>query len=240
MISFIKRISALFAAIAVIIVCSLPAEASALKTENGIKYIQYDNGETTPYTGWTKKAGRRYYYKNGIMKRNCWLKSNGKRAYFLKKDGSMAVGKVTVSGIEYEFDNTGHLITDEFGISINTSDITSEGMTIEIIFERPADDCTSSLITADGKYVSVFCGEEYTIEKYASNGWEAVPFITGEIIRNDEMEELNGGARFTRNVKWDNIYGHLENGKYRLCKEIYYSNDEGEWVNKIYYGYFSI
>lgn len=238
--NFTKRVAALFAAITVIAVCPLSAEASTLKTEDGVKYIQYDNGETKPYTGWTKKSGKRYYYKNGIMKKSCWLKSNGKRTYFLRKDGSMAIGKVTISGIEYEFDSTGHLITDEMGISINTSNITSEGMTIEIIFERPVKDSVTSLITADGKYKSVFCEEYYTLEQYTSKGWMAVPFITDEAEWDDLAYELNGCDSYTFNVKWDNIYGTLENGQYRLCKKIYYNNDEGDWVNKVYYGYFTV
>ena len=115
-----------------------------------------------------------------------------------------------------------------------------KGMTIEIVFERPADDCTSSLITDDGKYMDVFCGEEYTIEKYTSNGWKPLPFIVDEIEWNDEAEVVIGSEKFTRNVKWDNIYGTLENGQYRLCKKIYYNNDEGDWVNKVYYGYFTV
>lgn len=237
----IKKIYALLGAITVIAACPISTCAHTLKTEDGIKYIRYDSGETEPYTGWTKKSGKRYYYKNGIMKSNCWLRSKGERTYFLEKDGSMTIGKATISGIEYEFDSTGHLIKDEFGISIKTSDVTPEGMTMEIVFERPGDD-TYSLITSDGKYMSVFCGDEYTIEKYTSDGWKAVPYITdeSETVWNGEAEELNGHEKFTSNLKWSNIYGSLESGKYRLCKKIYYSNDEGEWVNKVYYGYFSI
>lgn len=240
----IKKMSALLAAITVIAMCPLSAAANTLETgeetEEGVKYMRNDNGETEPFTGWTNRADKCYYYKNGIMKRNCWLRSKGERTYFLGKDGSMTTGKITLSGIEYEFDSTGHLIKDGFGISINTSDVTPEGMTMEITFERPADDCTFSLITSEGKYISVFCGDEYTIEKYTLNIWETVPYITDDILWNDEAEELNGNASFIRNIKWNGIYGILESGKYRLCKKIYYSNDEGEWVNKVYYGYFSI
>ena len=91
--------------------CPISAQAATLKTENGIKYILSDSGESKAYTGWLRKSGKKYYYKDGIMKKYCWLHANGKRTYFLQKDGSMAVGKVIISGKEYEFDNNGRLIS---------------------------------------------------------------------------------------------------------------------------------
>ena len=211
-----------------------------MQTVDGIKYIRYDNGETKAYTGWTKKSGDRYYYKNGIMKKNCWLKSNGKRAYFLKKDGTMTVGKITVSGVEYEFDKQGRLVEDAMGISVTASSVSSSGLTLTISFETPADDCTNSLITADGKYMSVFCADEYTVEKYTGNSWISVPYAADEIEWNDEAAELNGAAEYNFNTDWKSIYGDLDKGKYRLCKKIYYDDDDGAWVNKEYYGYFQI
>lgn len=103
--------SALTAAV-MLAVMPFSAEAVTLKTENGIKYVQNDSGETKTYTGWAKKSGKRYYYKDGVMKKNCWLRVNGKRTYFLQKDGSMAVGKVKISGREYEFGKNGKLISN--------------------------------------------------------------------------------------------------------------------------------
>ena len=64
-----KSLAAILAAATVFTASSLQVSAATLKTENGIKYIQQDDGETKVYTGWTKKAGKRYYYKNGIMKK---------------------------------------------------------------------------------------------------------------------------------------------------------------------------
>lgn len=104
----------------------ISAEAVTLKTENGIKYVQNDSGETKTYTGWIKKSGKRYYYKDGVMKKNCWLRVNGKRTYFLEKDGSMAVGKVKISGKEYEFGENGKLISNwKVIVNGNTLDLDS-------------------------------------------------------------------------------------------------------------------
>jgi hypothetical protein len=47
--------------------CALPAFAATLKTADGIKYLVAENGEQSPYTGWTKTAsGKRYYYSDGV------------------------------------------------------------------------------------------------------------------------------------------------------------------------------
>ena len=62
------------------------------------------------YTGWASSRTARYYYKNGIKLKNCWLKSGGKRTYFLQKNGKMATGTVTVAGISYTFSENGKLI----------------------------------------------------------------------------------------------------------------------------------
>ena len=174
------------------------------------------------------------------MKKNCWLRYGGKRRYYLGKDGAAATGKITVSGIEYEFDEKGRLVEDEFGISINVSNVTPTGVTYELSIERPSDDLTDSLITADGEYKAVFWGVEYAVEKYTSEGWIALPYISDDVCWEDEAWELNGSSSYSMKVDWKKIYGGLEKGSYRLCKKIYYYGDHGEFENKIYYGYFKV
>ncbi|MCM1009105.1 MAG: hypothetical protein NC485_14550 [Ruminococcus flavefaciens] len=61
------------------------------------------------YSGWVKKSGKYYYYKNGEMKKNCWLKIKGKNTYYLTSDGSRAVGSIEISGKTYTFDENGKL-----------------------------------------------------------------------------------------------------------------------------------
>lgn len=102
------------------------AYADTLKTENGLKYICADSGKTSLYTGWTKKGGSRYYYKDGVMKKNCWLKVGGERKYYLKKDGTAAVGKITLSGTDYEFDKNGALIKSNIALIVNGQNVVSD------------------------------------------------------------------------------------------------------------------
>jgi len=77
---------------------------------NGIRYRFDENGVCKgKYSGWVKKSDKYYYYKNGEIKKNCWLKVNGKRTYYLTSDGSMAVGNIKISGKAYSFDKNGKL-----------------------------------------------------------------------------------------------------------------------------------
>lgn len=122
----LKRTAAALTAAMMLAAIPISAEAVTLKTKNGIKYVQNDSGETKTYTGWVKKSGKRYYYKDGVMKKNCWLRVKGKRTYFMQKDGSMAVGKVKISGKEYELGENGKLISNwKVIVNGNTLDLGS-------------------------------------------------------------------------------------------------------------------
>lgn len=227
--NFFKGTYALFVAVTAIAMCPLSVEASDLKTEDGVKYIQYDNGETKLYTGWTKKAGKRYYYKNGIMKKSCWLKSNGKRTYFLRKDGSMAVGKITISGVEYEFDENGKLIPDTWGITLSASDVTPTGMSVAYLWN-------DTWKTGKLEY-----GDAFTIECYAGGKWEKVPYVCDEVPEFTELAyELAANETVTKKRGWKDIYGELPSGKYRLCTDIIDCRNPGDCDIKTYYAYFTI
>lgn len=209
--------------------CPLSAEASTLKTEDGIRYIQYDSGEAKPYTGWTTKAGKRYYYKNGILKKNCWLTVNGRRKYFLTKDGFAAVGKVTVSGVEYDFDDKGQLIPDEWGITLTASNVTPTGMNIEYLW--------------DGTKTSgeLQCGESYHLEQYKNGKWERLPVISDDIIAFIAISySLNENEPFVQTKEWSDIYGSLESGNYRFCADVVVFQPPKEALLKTYYAYFKI
>lgn len=226
--NFIGRTAALFAAAMIIAICPLSAEAATLETENGIRYIRYDSGETKAYTGWTTKAGKRYYYKNGIMKKNCWLTEDGRKKYFLTADGAAAVGKVTVLGVEYEFDEKGRLIPDEWGITLTAKDVTPTGMTLELLWD--GTETTGSLEF----------GAAYTLERYQNGKWEAMPFLRDDIAFIAISYELRENEPFTLTKNWEELYGVLEGGKYRLCTDIMDFRKPGDYDRKQYYAYFTI
>lgn len=231
-----KSLAALLAAATVISASSLSVSAATLKTENGIKYVQSDSGETKVYTGWTKKAGKRYYYKNGVMRKSCWLKSGGERTYYLKKDGSMAVGKVTISGIEYEFGADGKLIPDTWGLTLTAKNVTAGGMKLEILWDgtEPNEEAPS-----DGE---LEYGNHFYLEQYKNGKWVAVPYKegTGDIAFTDEAYILMENVVAEKTIKWDYIYGELKSGKYRYCTQFMNYIEPGNFDRKLCYVYFKI
>ena len=226
--SIIKRTAAIFLASAAIAVCPILSEASTLKTADGIRYIVYDNGETKPYTGWTTKSGKRYYYKNGVMKKSCWLNSNGQKKYFLTSDGSAAVGKVTVSGIEYEFDDKGIIIPEEWGITLSAGNVTPTGMTVTYLWD--GTDTGGSL-----EY-----GQAFEIERYAGGKWEKVPYISDNGVWFTEEAFLLSENETATKKDWEDIYGELPPGRYRFCTDINNYRAPGDCDIRTYYAYFTL
>ncbi len=77
-------------------------------TIGGIRYKFSSDGVCTgKYTGWVKRSGKYYYYKNGEMLKSQWLKVKGKNTYYLSADGSRAVGETEISGKTYTFGENG-------------------------------------------------------------------------------------------------------------------------------------
>lgn len=81
-------------------------------TIGGIRYKFGSNGVCKgKYTGWTKSKDKRYYYIKGI-KQTGWFWSPETNEpnewfYFNENDGSLAAGRVTIDGREYEFSSEG-------------------------------------------------------------------------------------------------------------------------------------
>lgn len=106
----IKELVSALTAAAILACSSVPAYADKVKTVDGLLYRYSDSGESKGvYTGWVKKGADRYYYKNGKMLKSCWLAVKGKKTYYLRKNGKMAVGTIKIGGKYYTFDEKGRL-----------------------------------------------------------------------------------------------------------------------------------
>ncbi len=106
-----KTFAAALAAITAMSCTSATSFADKLKVVDGVTYKYSDSGEQKgKYTGWAKNSKGKVYYKDGVKLKNCWLKVNGKRAYYLKSNGLMAVGDVRLkNGRTYHFEADGKL-----------------------------------------------------------------------------------------------------------------------------------
>ncbi|MDE6595306.1 MAG: hypothetical protein K2K44_04775 [Oscillospiraceae bacterium] len=204
------------------------AYASTLAERDGLKYLVSDSGAESLYSGWTKKGGDRYYYKNGVMKKNCWITSKGVRKYFLQADGKAATGKVTIQGVEYEFDENGAIIPDAWGLTLTAKDVTPTSCTV--VFTQSGGNPTGELDT----------GVYFELEQYKNGEWTAVEKLRDDIAwvaigipidKNSSREVENG---------WQELYGELPAGKYRIGKDVDDWRAPGDYDTKMYYAYFEI
>ena len=207
---------------------SIDSSAAKLIETDGLKYIEQENGDVKLYTGWTKKSKseKRFYYKNGKMLKNSWLRSKGVRQYYLTSDGSAAIGKVTISGTEYEFDSKGKLVQDKWAIKTEAVDVSETGLTL---ITTIGDD------SYKGEYTY---GVPYTIEKYSENIWRPLTLINNDFGWVDAECFFDVGIN-KHIYQWEDLYGSLPKGRYRICKEIdKYTDNKSE--TKVYYTYFTI
>ena len=207
---------------------SVNVYADKLTTRDGLKYVTSDSGEEKGlYTGWAKKGDDRYYYKNGVMKKDCWLRVKGVRKYFLQADGKRATGKMTIDGEEFEFDKNGVIMPDEWGLTLTVKDVDPAGCTV--VFTQSGGNITGELQS----------GTYFTIEEYKNDQWKELDTLPGGvwddlgwIINNDESTEFEND--------WQWLYGELPAGRYRISKTVHDWWAPGEYDEKIYYAYFEI
>ncbi len=83
---------------------------------------------------------------------------------------------------------------------------------------------TSATIIIKGKDVS--CGYDYNIEKKENDNWKSVTQIKGYFVPAVSCSSLIGKLDF--NLDWTERYGELENGEYRIVKEVFTNDGDTE------------
>lgn len=225
----VKKFLAIAAAALTMSCVSVNAYASTLAERDGLKYIVSDSGTESLYSGWTKKGGDRYYYKNGMMKKNCWITSKGVRKYFLQADGKRAMGKVTIQGVEYEFDENGALVPDAWGLTLTVKDVTPTGCTV--VFVQSGGNPTGELETESAYF---------ELEQYKNGEWTAVKMIRNDIGWAGEGCPIDKNSSREIKVGWSDLYGELPSGKYRIGKFVDDWRAPGDCDAKMYHAYFEI
>lgn len=116
---------------------------------------------------------------------------------------------------------------DEWGIVLVAKDVTPTGMTIV---------CAQRGVELDGDLLS---GEYYRLEMPKDDTWVRVRgkgvggwTAAGWIIRENGVIEWK--------QSWENMYGALEPGQYRIVKEISYIHAPGDYEEKEYFAEFTI
>ncbi len=196
-----KKILAVSAALLGIFCTSLNVCADTLAEHDGLKYRVSDSGEESLYTGWTKKGSDRYYYKNGEMKKNCWLTVHGKRKYFLQADGKLAVGKVKINDRIYVFNENGVIMSDKQDHAVKASDAIRSSF--EMRSKPYPEHYAGSWIEDNILHIAVTDMDE-EVTSYYSGLTENSEFIEFE-QRKYSLNELNK-VKDALEAEWKNKY----------------------------------
>ena len=108
------------------------------------------------------------------------------------------------------------------GVTLEASDVTSTGLTLT---------CTQSGGRVTGELLT---GTAYTLEQLdpaylkayesgddvPSDAWRAVEPLAEEIVWTEEGLPITLGGRTEWTVNWESLYGELDKGTYRICKQI--------------------
>ncbi|MCM1330480.1 MAG: hypothetical protein NC253_13695 [Ruminococcus sp.] len=226
----VKQILAVAAAALTMCCAPMNAYADRLAERDGLKYLVTDSGGESLYSGWAKRGGDYYLYKDGVMMKNRWVTSKGVRKYFLQADGKRATGKVTIQGVEYEFDEKGALLPDEWGLTCTAEDVTPTGCTL--IFTQSGGNPTGNLQSSSSFKVERYQNGEWTAVEELPDGYDTVWADEADYIPKEDSRKFS--------VNWGTLYGELPTGKYRIGKEVLDFRGTGDFDRKMYYAYFEI
>lgn len=78
----------------------------------------------------------------------------------------------------------------------------------------------ATLVITDNNEMSYEYGEYYKIEKLEGNNWISAPTLTDVFEFNSSYDYISNGNTIEFPVNWTKYYGTLENGQYRIRKDI--------------------
>lgn len=85
-------------------------------------------------------------------------------------------------------------------------------------------DCTTTgiklTITNDNDTTIMF-GENYSLQKIENGSWENVPYITDNWAFTAIGIGLPTNSSYKKSINWENFYGELSSGTYRIVKDFY-------------------
>ena len=214
----LKLVAAALAAIATMAGSSAAVYADSLRTVDGIKYLYSDSGVSKgKYTGWAKASdGSRYYYKNGVRLKSCWLAVNGVRTYYLRNNGKMATGDIRIGGINYSFDTNGKL---QFGFEAKIETVTESNL---ILYLKGK--------ILNNKNLDIFWDSNTVIERKNKSGeWETLPFAESSYAYSWSTPQIrlfvdNKPNETEAGVNIELLYGKLSSGEYRMSRNYYVRN----------------
>ena len=120
--------------------------------------------------------------------------------------------------------------TDTWGVQLTESKVTSTGMTL--VSKQSGGEVTGDLQT----------GSYYLLEKQINEEWVAVETLSSEneIAWDDMAWIIPKDDNVEWELNWEWLYGELDEGNYRIGKEIMDFKNTGDYDTEIYYANFEI
>lgn len=94
-----------------------------------------------------------------------------------------------------------------------------ENVSIEIK-EGTLTATSATIIIKDSSKEKKTFGEAYRIDRKVNNTWKELDTIVDEYAFNLIGYQVNKNKEFELKVEWENLYGELPAGQYRLVKEV--------------------
>lgn len=98
---------------------------------------------------------------------------------------------------------------------------TDTGVTLTIKKNTLTKTNATLILTNDSNKVLKY-NEEYTIEKRLNKEWHT---MEADFFVNEPLWELKPHETKEIELNWENSYGKLAKGKYRIIKEVYFENE---------------
>ncbi len=119
---------------------------------------------------------------------------------------------------------------DPWGITMTAVDVVPTGMTLLVTQ-------TNGAPTGELGF-----GCEYGLEMMQDGDWRPVPYApgTGDVAWTAELYIVRRGGSTGQAIHWENLYGELPKGQYRLLKTIQDHRGPGDRDTKTYYAEFTI
>lgn len=121
-------------------------------------------------------------------------------------------------------------LPDKWGITLETRDVTSSGLTL--VCRQSGEEDVYELNT----------GSFYGIQKLQEGQWADVEYLPQEyeIAWTSEAWIIQKEGTTEWNINWSWLYGQLPAGEYRMVKPITNFRGPGDYETEPFYGYFVI
>ncbi|MGN0643043.1 MAG: immunoglobulin-like domain-containing protein [Huintestinicola sp.] len=121
------------------------------------------------------------------------------------------------------------IASEEWGISMSAENITPTGLTA--VFTRNGGDPVGEYMTGTSYFLEEYFDGEWKPRQYLPQEYEICWDSVGYIIAD--------GSESRFDINWEQLYGSLENGKYRIGKDVQ-TGSGATLTERNYYAYFDI